>query len=72
MKQLGNLAIICAKRSDTLMQLYYGTVFIYLGTGPHRINISVKWDDDIKIKQIIYELNHGKYAEKRKENKTSW
>lgn len=66
MKQLGNLAVVCASRSDVLMQLYEGIVSVYIGTGPCRSSIAVKWDDDHAIKTIVHELNFGKYAEERK------
>ena len=31
MKQIGNLAIVCAQRPDVLMQIYGGTVSIHVG-----------------------------------------
>ena len=31
MKQIGNLAIVCAQRPDVLMQIYGGTVSIQIG-----------------------------------------
>lgn len=46
MKQLGNLAIVCAKRPDVLMQIYSGTVSVHVGTGPERETLSIAWDDD--------------------------
>ena len=36
MKQLGNLAIVCAKRPDVLMQLHSGQVAVHVGEGPDR------------------------------------
>ena len=33
MKQLGNLAMVCAKRSDVLLQIQRGTVFLSIGMG---------------------------------------
>lgn len=63
MKQLGNLAIVCAKRKDTLLQMLNGNVAIHLGDGPNRAVLSAEWDDDEKIPAIIYELNFGKYKE---------
>ena len=64
MKQLGNLAIICARRPEVLMQLYGGTVSVFVGAGPERAALSAPWDDDSKISHIIYELNFGKHREK--------
>ena len=36
MKQLGNLAIVCAKRMDILLQIYDGYACVYVGEGPDR------------------------------------
>jgi hypothetical protein len=65
MKQLGNLAVICAQRPDMLMQLHGGEVSVHLGAGPQRAAFYAAWDDDERIGNIIYELNYGRYAEKR-------
>ncbi len=64
MKQLGNLAIVCAKRDDVLMQTYGGNVFVYVGEGPERTSMYAKWDDDKSISEFVRELNYGKYARK--------
>lgn len=63
MKQLGNLAIVCAKRKDTLLQMLNGNVAIHLGEGTERTVLSTEWDDDETITAIIHELNFGKYKE---------
>lgn len=63
MKQLGNLAIVCAKRKDTLLQMRSGNVAIHLGNGSNRTVLSAEWDDDDKISAIIHELNFGRYKE---------
>lgn len=63
MKQLGNLAIVCATRKDTLLQMLNGNVAIHLGEGPNCAVLSAEWDDDEKITAIIHELNFGKYKE---------
>lgn len=63
MKQLGNLAIVCAKRKDTLLQMLNGNVAIHLGNGNDRTVLSAEWDDDDKISAIIHELNFGRYKE---------
>ncbi len=60
MKQLGNLAIVCARRKDTLLQMLNGNVAIHLGDGPNRAVLSAEWDYDEKISDIIHELNFGK------------
>ena len=71
MKQLGNLAIVCAKRPGVLMQLHAGMVSVFYEHGPSRGVMSAKWDDDEKISAIIHELNFGKAAEQRKEYKAA-
>lgn len=63
MKQLGNLAIVCATRKDTLLQMLNGNVAVHLGDGPNRAVLSAEWDDDETITAIIHELNFGKYKE---------
>jgi len=62
LKQLGNLAIVCAQRPEVLMQLYEHKVVIHLGQGPERETLIALWDDDEKISDMIRELNFGKYA----------
>ena len=62
MKQLGNLAIICAKRPDVLMQIYNSLVCVHIGSGPQRATLSAAWDDDTEILRIISELNFGQYT----------
>lgn len=61
MKQLGNLAIVCAKRQDVLLQIQGSRIAVSVGQGPQRETINSKWDDDEKISDIIRELNYGKY-----------
>lgn len=63
MKQLGNLAIVCATRKDTLLQMQSGNVAVHLGDDPNRAVLSAEWDDDDTITAIIHELNFGKYKE---------
>ena len=36
MKQLGNLAVVCAQRPDVLMQIYGSEVSVHTGEGPER------------------------------------
>ena len=57
MKQIGNLAIVCAQRPDVLMQIYGGTVSIHIGEGPERATLSAAWEDDNTIQDMIRELN---------------
>lgn len=63
MKQLGNLAMVCARRPETLMQIYGGQVSVFIGTGPERTVLSTNWDDDEKIGHIIHELNFGEFRD---------
>lgn len=62
MKQLGNLALVCARRPELLMQVYGGQVSVHVGAGPDRAALCSDWDDDEEIRRIIYELNFGKYS----------
>lgn len=62
MKQLGNLAVVCAQCPDVLMQIYGSEVSVHVGDGPERAVLSAKWDDDEMIQSIIRELNFGRYA----------
>ena len=64
MKQLGNLAVVCAKRSEVLMQIYGGKVTVHVGAGPDRVVMFTAWDNDAEIDRIIYELNFGRYKSK--------
>ena len=59
MKQLGNLAMVCARHPEVLMQIYGGKVFVYTGSGPQREARYALWNDDEKINSIIHELNFG-------------
>lgn len=64
MKQLGNLAIVCAKRPEVLMQIHGGKVTVHVGAGPDRAVMFTAWDNDAEIAHIIHELNFGKYKSK--------
>jgi len=66
MKQLGNLALVCARRRDTLLQIQGGTATVYVGHGPDRTVLSADCHDDGKIMDFILELNHGRFREERK------
>ena len=71
MKQLGNLAVVCAKKKDVLLQIHNGVVSVHYGAGPTRESATAKWDDDKAISAIVYELNFGKEAEQRKEREAA-
>ena len=62
MNQLGNLALVCARRPELLLQLYDGRVTIHVGQGPDRAVLCAAWDDDAQICRIIHELNFGKFS----------
>lgn len=64
MKQLGNLAMVCARRPEVLMQLHNGQAAVYVGAGPDRAVLTAPWDDDGRIGGIIHDLNFGRYAPK--------
>ena len=64
MKQLGNLAVICARRSGVLLQILNGKATVCVGTGLERNSYTSDWDDDMRINELIHELNFGKLSEK--------
>ena len=65
MKQLGNLAIVCAQRNDLTFVMLRGQVNVIVRSGENSYDtLTVAWDDDETISEIIHELNFGKYAEK--------
>ena len=51
MKQLGNLALVCANRSDVLLQIQRGTVCFSIGIGTQMETITA----------LVRELNFGRY-----------
>ena len=67
MKQLGNLAVVCARRENIILQIQNGCVSILIGSGADQAVLLAAWEDDEKISDIIRELNFGKYAESPKE-----
>ena len=71
MKQLGNLAVVCAAKKDVLLQIHNGVVSVHYGAGPARETATARWDDDETIRAIVYELNFGKGAEQRKEREAA-
>ena len=65
MKQLGNLAIICAQRQSVLLQIQGGMASVFVGAGPDRDVLSAHCDNDADIDRIVHELNYGKYKDQR-------
>lgn len=64
MKQLGNLAVICAQRPELLMQLRSGLVLV-LVQAKNRAAMEAAWNDDTRIERMIYELNFGAFSKER-------
>ena len=62
MKQLGNLAMVCARRPEVMMQLHGGKVSVFVGAGPERAVMDSTWDNDAEISRIVHELNFGRYS----------
>lgn len=62
MKQLGNLAMVCAQRPDVLMMLYDGEAAVYVFNDLGRAVMNCAWGNDTEISRIIHELNFGRYA----------
>ncbi len=61
MKQLGNLALVCAQRRSILFMVESGEVRVTIRKAPGSPSYYLRWDDDKKISEVIHELNFGKY-----------
>ena len=59
MKQLGNLAVICAQRPELLRG---GLVLVQ---AKNRAAMEAAWNDDTRIEKMIYELNFGAFSKER-------
>lgn len=64
MKQIGNLAIVCARRKDVTLRIEQGRAMVLLDGTYAPTAISADWDDDEAILSIIHELNFGRYTPK--------
>ena len=64
MKELGNLAIVCARRPEVLMQVHDGMAAVYVDTGSGRAVLHSAWNDDAGVRRVIHELNFGSYAQR--------
>lgn len=64
MKQLGNLAIVCAQRKDVTLRIEQGRVMVLLDGTYAPAVFSAYWDNDETILSIIHELNFGRCASK--------
>ena len=60
MKQLGNLAIVCAHRKDVTLRIEQGRVLVMLDGTYAPTAFSTDWDDDETILSVIHELNFGR------------
>jgi short-subunit dehydrogenase involved in D-alanine esterification of teichoic acids len=67
MNQLGNLAIVCARRANVLLQILDGNATLCVGDGPERKSFVADRRDNARIEQLIYELNFGELAVNKKE-----
>jgi hypothetical protein len=65
MKQLGNLALICAAKRNVLLQVSNGKITVHVGQGPDKKFLTADWNDDKAVSTIIHELNYGKYSENK-------
>ena len=65
MKQLGNLAIVCAQRQDIVLLLQRGKVSVFRETTGENDKLSAEWNDDAAIEKIVHELNFGAFADKK-------
>ena len=64
MKQIGNLAIVCARRKDVTLRIEQGRVMVLSEDAYAPTSFSADWDDDETILSIIHELNFGNCAPK--------
>lgn len=62
MKELGNLDIVCAQRTDVQMRIKNQCVSVLVVSASPRATFFSAWDDDAAIRQIIRELNFGSAA----------
>lgn len=66
MKQIGNLAVVCAGRPDVRMEAGSGTVKVHVEPerGSEEADYVMAWEDDEAISRVIRELNFGCHARK--------
>ena len=64
MKQIGNLAIVCARRKDGTLRIERGRVMVLLDGTYAPTAFSADWDDDETILSVIHELNFGRCTPK--------
>ncbi len=54
MKQIGNLAIVCARRKDVTLRIEQGRVKVLLSGTYAPAAFSADWDDDETILSVIH------------------
>ena len=59
MKQIGNLAIVCAQRKNVLLTLSNGKVTVTARDTREPRTRCARWDDDKTVTEIIHALNFG-------------
>lgn len=64
MKQIGNLAIVCAQRKDVTLRMEQERVMVLLDGTYAPTAFSADWDDNVAILSIIHELNFGRCVPK--------
>lgn len=64
MKQIGNLAIVCARRKGVTLRIEQVRVMVLLSGTYASAAFSADWDDDETILSVIHELNFGQCAPK--------
>jgi len=64
MKQLGNLAVICAQRPGPPGRRPGGGGWGG-GQAKNRAAMEAAWNDDARIEKMIYELNFGAFSKER-------
>ena len=72
MKQIGNLAIVCAQRKDVTLRIEQGRVMVMLDGTYAPTTFSADWDDDETILSVIHELNFGQCAPKMPMKTEEW
>lgn len=60
MLQLGNLAVVCARKEHVDLRICDGEVVVHIGFGEGHPVLRARWDDNSKIMEIIHRLNYGK------------
>ena len=57
MKQLGNLAIVCAQRKDVTLRIEQGRVLVMLDGTYAPTAFSADWEDDGEISELLHKTS---------------